>query len=50
LEEADKTMAELQLGKKLSEQEISDITIFLNSLSDIRSVTNVSMKASSNSF
>jgi cytochrome c peroxidase len=50
LEDAIKTMAELQLGKKLSDQEVSDITIFLNSLSDIPSTTNVSMNASNTSF
>lgn len=44
LEQAVKTMAELQLGKTLSDQEISDISAFLNSLSDTQSVTKVSMK------
>jgi len=42
LEEAVKTMAELQLGKELSKEEISDISTFLNSLSDIKSGTQVS--------
>lgn len=43
LEEAVQTMAELQLGKTLNAQETSDITAFLNSLSDTRSVTKLSM-------
>ena len=48
LEEAVQTMAELQLGKILNDQEASDITAFLNSLSDTRSVTNLSMSETRN--
>ena len=43
LEEAIQVMAELQLGKTLSDEETSDIAAFLNSLSDIKSATKVSM-------
>jgi cytochrome c peroxidase len=43
LEEAVQVMAELQLGKTLNEQETSDITAFLKSLSDTRFSANVSM-------
>lgn len=43
LEEAVQVMAELQLGKTLSEQETSDISAFLKSLTDISSNANVSM-------
>lgn len=43
LEEAVQVMAELQLGKMLSEQETSDISAFLKSLTDISSKANVSM-------
>jgi len=40
LEQAVKTMAELQLGKTLSDQKVNDITASLSSLSDTRSATN----------
>ncbi|MDX2465129.1 MAG: cytochrome c peroxidase [Porticoccus sp.] len=43
LEEAIQTMAELQLGKILNDKETRDITVFLKSLSDTQSSTNVSM-------
>jgi len=43
LEQAVQTMAELQLGKTLSEQETNDITAFLDSLSDIKSDTKLAI-------